>query len=229
MPVKFVQRQAALGPNDNSRPNANAIFVDSDDDQLKFTTGVSGTTTVDVVTESQTQTLTNKTLTSPVINSAAAVAATGLEIDNVADVSTRLVAGGATLTLTVATHSGRIILLDTAAGTTLTLPAATGSGAVFTAIVSVVPTSNQHRINVVGNDACVGTAIFESDNATDGVVGFVTGADTDQINLNGTTTGGLSRGDRVELVDIATDLWAVTIQASSSGTEATPFATGQVA
>lgn len=65
MPTRFIQRRSALNPNDDSRANANAIFVDSDDDQLKFTTGTSGQTTVDVVTETQTQTLTNKTLTSP--------------------------------------------------------------------------------------------------------------------------------------------------------------------
>jgi len=59
-----------LDPNETSRPNANVIRVDSDDDQLKFTTGNSGTTEVDVVTESQTQTLTNKTLTSPTITGA---------------------------------------------------------------------------------------------------------------------------------------------------------------
>ena len=80
MPTRFIQRRAALAPNDTSRGNANAIFIDSDDDQLKFTTGSSGTTTVDVVTESQTQTLTNKTLTAPtitapVISGAATVAA----------------------------------------------------------------------------------------------------------------------------------------------------------
>lgn len=62
MPTRYIQRLADLRPNDISTSVANAIFVDSDDDQLKFTTGSSGSTTVDVVTETQTQTLTNKTL-----------------------------------------------------------------------------------------------------------------------------------------------------------------------
>lgn len=249
MPTRFIQRRAALAPNDISLANANAIFVDSDDDQLKFTTGTSGTTTVDLVTESQTQTLTNKTLTaptlsgtvagtytiggtptltSPIVNSGAAVAATGPEIDNVADVSARLVAGGASLTLTAATHSDRIILLDTAAGTTITLPAATGSGATFRFNVTVTPTSNQHRINVVGNDEFVGVLMVTQDSADTALIFDAADAgDNDQINMNGTTQGGRI-GDWVELIDISTDNWHARGVLSGSGIEATPFVTGQV-
>lgn len=134
----------------------------------------------------------------------------------------------ATVTVTADRHAGKIILLNRAAGVTVTLPAATATGNKYHFIVGVVPTSNQHRINVVGDDSCRGTAIFETDNASDGVVGFVTGTDTDQINLNGTTTGGASIGDEVILVDILADVWAVKVRASASGTEATPFSTGQV-
>lgn len=67
MPTRYIKRSAALDGGQASSAVANAVFIDSDDDQLKFTTGASGTTTVDVVTESQTQTLTNKTLTSPIV------------------------------------------------------------------------------------------------------------------------------------------------------------------
>lgn len=135
---------------------------------------------------------------------------------------------GSTITLTAASHAGRLIGLNAAAGVTATLPAATATGDQYRFVVSIVPTSNQHRINVVGNDSMRGTAIFESDNATDGTVSFVTAADTDQLNMNGTTTGGASIGDHVTLTDILADVWAVQVQASASGTEATPFSTGQV-
>ncbi|HYF28586.1 MAG TPA: hypothetical protein VD931_22795 [Baekduia sp.] len=148
------------------------------------------------------------------------------ELDRVADVSTRLVAGGSSLTLTAAAHDGKTVLLDTAAGTTITLPAATGSGARFRLVVSVAATSNQHRINVVGNDAFFGTATLAQDGGDTSVL-FEAGTDADQINLNGTTTGG-TKGATVELEDIATDVWAVRIVSAATGTEATPFTTGAV-
>jgi hypothetical protein len=56
---------------------------------------------------------------------------------------------------------------------------------------------------------------------------FEAGADTDRINMNGTTTGGL-KGTKIELEDIATDTWQVHLVGAATGTEATPFQTGQV-
>lgn len=76
MPEIYVARKADLPPNTTNKPNANTIRVDSDDDKLKFGTGASGTTEVVVVTESQSATLTNKTLTSPTINGATLATAT---------------------------------------------------------------------------------------------------------------------------------------------------------
>lgn len=133
-----------------------------------------------------------------------------------------------TLALSPEAHAGMVMLLDRAAGVTITLPPAIGSGDLYSFVVGTVPTSNQHRINVTGNDSMRGTAVFESDNASDAALAFVTGADTDQLNLNGTTTGGASIGDWVDLLDIKADQWAVRVQASASGTEATPFSTGQI-
>ncbi|OQZ06338.1 MAG: hypothetical protein B6D36_05530 [Planctomycetes bacterium UTPLA1] len=156
------------------------------------------------------------------------VNATAAEINNVADVSARLVAAGASLTLTVAAHSGKLIALDTAAGSAITLPAATGSGAVFDFLVTVKPTSNQHRISVVGNDAFYGSVnILDADAAAQN--SFAAGSDADQFNLNGTTTGG-QKGDWVRMVDMVADGWHVVAQlvCPSGSDDATPFATGQV-
>ena len=62
------------------------------------------------------------------------VSATASEIDAVADVSARLVdLDATTLTVTAATHGGKIITLShTAAESVVTLPAATGTGNIYT-------------------------------------------------------------------------------------------------
>ena len=168
------------------------------------------------------------TLTSPVVNSGAAVASTGPEIDNVADISARLVAGGSALTMVAATHTGRVILLDTAAGTTITLHAATGSGAHYRFLVSVTPTSNQHRINVTGDDEFVGQIVQAADGGSTVVVyEALNTVDNDRINMNGTTQGGVV-GDYIEVIDYLADNWFVHGHTSATGTEATPFAIGAV-
>ena len=175
-----------------------------------------------VVSTTATQTLTNKTLTSPTINTATIATAAVLIIGFVIVA----VAGGSTLTLTSASHGGKTILLDTAAGTTITLPAASGSGMRFTFVVSVAATSNQHRINVVGNDAFFG-GIFAGNDTDNSMVMWPTAADADQINMSGTATGGV-KGARIVIEDAAADSWSVIGWSDASGTEATPFATGQV-
>ena len=228
MPTRFIQRAAALRPQDVSLSNANAIFVDSDDNQLKFTTGASGTTTVDVVTESQTQTLTNKTFTSPtvnspVVNSGAAVAATGPEIDNVADVSARMVAGGATLAMVAATHSGRIIALDTLAGSVVTLPASSGGGAVYEFLVTVTATSNSHIIQVANaTDEFRGFVVQDASEATAPNI-FWAADNDDTITLNRTTTGLAAQGEYFRVVDAVSGVFFVTGYSQASGIEATPF------
>jgi hypothetical protein len=66
-----------------------------------------------------------------------------------------------------------------------------------------------------------GVAISGQD-AADTAVLFETAATSDTITLNGTTTGGI-KGDRVEIEDIATNLYYVRVVGSATGTEATPF------
>lgn len=152
------------------------------------------------------------------------VTATAAELNRVADVSSRIVTITGDLTLTEATHSDKVLLLGEVGGdaaVAVTLPAATGSGARFHFKVSVVNTSG-YTIKVTGNDTMDGAMILHQDGA-DTVVSFNTAADSDTITLNGTTTGGVSIGDWLEVVDIATDQWAVTGIVTASGTEATPF------
>lgn len=139
-------------------------------------------------------------------------------------ISSLTVAGGSSLTLTAATHHGKIILLDTAAGTTVTLPAATGSGARFRFVVSVLATSNSHKIQVVGNDTMQGIILGSRVDSGNAVLGFAAGATSDTITLNRTTTGSVSLGEWVEVVDIAADLWQVSGVLTATGAAfATPF------
>jgi len=144
------------------------------------------------------------------------------EINRVADASTRVVnLAAATLAVTTAAHDSKIVTVNRAAGSTLTLPAATGSGTKLHVIIGTTVTSNGVIIQVTGDDTMTGNAIVCND--TDASVsGFETAADSDTITLNGTTTGGI-KGDSVELVDIATDLWWVRVNSSATGSEATPF------
>lgn len=150
-----------------------------------------------------------------------ALAATAAELNRVADTSARIVnVTAATLAVTEAAHDGKVVTLNRAAGITVTLPAATGSGLRVLFIVGTTFTSTG-VIQVTGDDTMTGQAIVAQD-AADTVVAFEAGATADTITLNGTTTGGL-KGDQVEVIDIAADLWSVSVIAAATGTEATPF------
>lgn len=147
--------------------------------------------------------------------------ATAAEINRAADVSARIVnATAATLAITEAAHDGKVITLNRAGGIAVTLPAATGSGTKLQFIVGTTYTT-AGTIKVVGDDVMTGSALLAQD-AADTAVMFETAADSDTITLNGTTTGGI-KGDSVELIDIAADLWWVRVVGSATGTEATPF------
>jgi hypothetical protein len=138
----------------------------------------------------------------------------------------RVVAGGATLSVTEALHDSKTVLLDTAAGTIITLPASTGGGARFRFLVSVIATSNSHKIQVANaSDTMTGAILAVSDDAGFPVKGYTAdataGADT--ITLNRTTTGSTIKGEWVEVEDYAVNKWAVRGMIAATGTEATPF------
>ena len=131
--------------------------------------------------------------------------------------------------ITAATHAGRILLMgevDGNAQAVFTLPAATGTGNVYKFVVSVVNTSN-YVIQVSNNMQVLrGQVVTLNDSAAGGVdstISWPTEAQSDTITLNGTTTGGVSIGDYVELIDISSNIYAVNGLLRASGTEATPF------
>jgi len=131
----------------------------------------------------------------------------------------------ATDAITLAEHAGRILLMGEVGGNaaaTFTLPAATGSGAEFRFIVSVINTSN-YVIQVANADDTIdGSVILHQDSANTTQT-FNTVAASDTITLNGTTKGGVSIGDEITLLDMATNQYMVKGVLTASGTEATPF------
>ena len=135
------------------------------------------------------------------------------------------IAAGATLTVTQAAHEGKVIALDTAAGSVATLPAATGTGAVYTFIVSVAVTSNNHIIQVANATDEFSGVVYQVDTDTaDALVAYpaIDADGYDTITMNGTTTGGLI-GDRYDIVDIAAGKFALVGHQNANGAVATPL------
>jgi len=142
--------------------------------------------------------------------------------------SSKYLAAGATKTLTLL-DSGKTINLDTLAGSVVTLPAATGSGAKFKFLVTIVPTSNSHKIQVPNaTDFMIGSILGISDDPAT-VKGWIAAnsgtvaTNSDTITLNRTTTGGVSKGEWIEVEDVGANTWSVTGVITQTGTEATPF------
>lgn len=127
-----------------------------------------------------------------------------------------------TLSATDSAHGGRVVTLNRAAGITVTLPASSGTGVRFHFIIGTTVTSNSTKIQVANaSDVMTGTALNAADGG-DTAVMFETASTSDTITMDGTTTGGI-KGDSVELIDIASNLWWVRVVGSATGTEATPF------
>jgi hypothetical protein len=153
-----------------------------------------------------------------------AITATADEINRAADMSGRVVnhGGTAALALTADAHDGRIVALSGTVGVAVTLPAATGTGAHFTLLQTAPIGSGSTTISVAGTaDVMQGVALMAADGG-DSVVGFETAADSDRINWDGSTQGGLA-GARAELIDVAAGKWWVHVTGAATGSEATPF------
>lgn len=134
------------------------------------------------------------------------------------------------VTLTVTTslfpriHAGKNLIMSLAGGArTYTLPASTGSGDKYRFTVGIVNTSNYIVKVANSSDVIQGNVLFETDDASNVPQTFTTVAASDTVTLNGTTTGGVSKGDWFEVQDVAANLWVITGILSASGTEATPF------
>ena len=192
-------------------PTNAPIYIDSDDNKLKYVPAGSGSTEVEVLDASATQTLTNKTLTTPTINNPA--------ITGPAPVA---FTAGTSLALTQALHANRVVYVTDVAAA-YTLPAATGTGDKYTIVLGATITGASTIKVASAADTFVGTAVLFQD-AADTVVGFVAAATDDTVDLLGTgnSTGGII-GAVYEFWDVAAAKWAVRIVSDAGGTEATPF------
>ena len=157
------------------------------------------------------------------LNALDGILATVDELNRVADSSTRIVDTTATtLTVTAAAHGSKVVTISSTAAIAVTLPAATGSGEVYTFVVAVDATATAHTIKVADTtDAMTGVSVLAT-TATGEVTGFATTATDDTITLNGTTKGG-TKGDKITLIDVATNLYQVSIIGRATGTVVTPF------
>lgn len=149
--------------------------------------------------------------------------ATSAQINRACDPTTRIVATTATaLAITAVSHGSKVVLVNSTAPAAITLPAATGSGEKYTFVIGVDATATGHTIKVANTaDAITGVSVLATTDTAQ-VTGFATTATDDTITLNGTTKGG-AMGDRIEIIDVATAKFQVSIVGRATGTVATPF------
>jgi hypothetical protein len=148
--------------------------------------------------------------------------ATIAEINRAADTSTRVVDLAVSTSITELAHDGKTIVMGGAGSArTFTLPVP-APGMKFRFVVGAVNTSNYLIKSVAGTQVMGGTIVTLSDNSA-AVLGYTAGATDDTITLNGSTTGGASIGDWVQVEALTAMRWAVSGLTTSSGSEATPF------
>ena len=144
------------------------------------------------------------------------------------------------VSLTVATHSGRIVHNDAAGAVTYTLPAVNANadsavagpgadlnnlsnvGAKFTIVSSITKTGSLIVQVANATDVMTGTAIIVDTDTNDNTEGFMTASTSDTITLNGSTTGGVTHAS-IECTVLASGKWLVSVVTGGTGDLATPF------
>ena len=146
-------------------------------------------------------------------------------------------------TLSPSSHGGRIISVggSLAATTTLTLPTINTSsnpttsgpgqdpntvnnlGVVYTIWIPTTVSTSTLKIATDGTDRFVGDLLGVDTDSSNALAMYTAGANDDNINLNGTTTGGVA-GTRIQIVAVAANKYMVTGVVNSSGSVITPFA-----
>jgi hypothetical protein len=160
-----------------------------------------------LVGRATTDTLTNKTLTAPIINGPGPVAC------------------GATCSV-AATQSRVVFLLNQGTGSAATLPTSSGSGNVYRFIVSVANTSNQDKIllNTV-TDVIIGTAIGQNAGTAKMFAGSAITSHSIQMPFAGSQPSGGFLGDSITCTDIAAGTYACDVLFQAGTTPTTPYST----
>jgi hypothetical protein len=144
---------------------------------------------------------------------------------------------GATATLSVATHGGKILLVPATCAITLPTIVATADaagagpgsdpnttstiGAVFQLFFNAISAgASAQTVTCGGSDAFVGSLGVIGTTVDYDAFASVTGT---VITLNAGTTGGAARGSQITLVALAANLWSVNGVLVGSDTPVTPF------
>lgn len=149
--------------------------------------------------------------------------ATATEINQVADVSARIVTSAATtITMTAAAHADRVLVLSSTHTQTITLPAASGTGDLYTILVSTKGTDGSKVIKVANTvDVVNGSSHLSLTDSTQ-AYGFVATATDDTFTMNNSTQGGLV-GDTIVIRDVASGVFIIKAYQAATGLVVTPF------
>lgn len=158
MAIRSIRRQATVPGGYIGTANAAPIYVDSDDNILKYVPGGAGSSTeVQVLDASATQVLTNKTLTSPVLNT-----------PTVKDLTETVLVTN----VITAAETGSVFFLNAATEFVSTLPAL-AAGLHFKFIVTAAPSGANYTVVAASGTPIIGHVLTTDVNsATD--PGFTT-------------------------------------------------------
>jgi hypothetical protein len=179
MPTQYIKRTSTPGPGAGTgKAGAAPVYVDSDDDILKMIPAGSGTTEVQVIDASSTQTLTNKTV-SGLVGAEAVEVVTTTNVITAAESGTTFflnLAGGFTSTLPAPAAGLYYKFVVTTAPTTAYIITTNGGANVIEGSADVLSTrvaaANEDTINFVASTALVGDWV---DVVSDGTSWFVRG------------------------------------------------------
>ncbi len=150
-----------------------------------------------------TESLTNKTLTSPVITGPAPVACTA----------------------TCSPTAGMISTCSVSTGCTATIPAATGTGNVirFQVLTTNAVSGGEKILLTTVTDTIIGTAVGENSGTAKVFVGNAGTYHSIQMPLAGTQPSGGFAGDTVTCTDVASTVWSCDVKYQAGTTPTTPY------
>lgn len=128
----------------------------------------------------------------------------------------------ATVALTDDLHGDKVIALNRAAGVTATLPAASGTGAIYRVVVGTTFSGGSGVIQVANSSDIIQGVVYQTQDAGATLQAFEAGAADDTLTLNGSSSGGI-KGDRLDFIDIANNLWQCTAWTAATGSETSPW------